>query len=313
MPELPEVQTTVSGLKKVLPGLTITDVWSDLPLKKHKHRTTENLKNAGYFSNFQKNITGRKILSVERRAKNILMHLDSSTHSRQAQTILIHMKMTGHLLYGKYQRVGDHWEAKDAGPLRDDPFNRFIHVVFSLSNKKQLAFSDLRKFGKIVLLDTDTLAASPHLAGIGPEPLEKGFTASKFKTAIMRRPAMKIKLALLDQSLVAGIGNIYSDEMLWHAGIHPLTRVADISPVKWQLFYRAMRKVLARGIDFGGDSTSDYRTIDGTPGKFNLHHEAYRRTGKPCNKKDGGVIVRIKLGGRSAHYCSKHQLLTSDS
>lgn len=303
MPELPEVQTTVSGLKKVLPELKITDVWSDLPLKKHKHQGLENLKNAAYFENFRKLLSGRKVLSVERRAKNILIHLDRN------KTILVHMKMTGHLLYGKYAQTGDRWEAKDVGPLRDDPFNRFVHVVFSLSNKKHLAFSDLRKFGKIVLLDTDMLNNSPHLSGIGPEPLERSFTATKFKTAIMHRGNMKIKLALMDQSLVAGIGNIYSDEMLWHAGIHPLTRVADVPTAKWAPLYRAMRKVLARGIDFGGDSTSDYRTIDGTPGKFNLHHEAYRRTGKPCSKKDGGVILRMKLGGRSAHYCSVHQRL----
>lgn len=302
MPELPEVQTTVSGLKKVLPGLTMQDAWSDLPTKTHTHRGKETIKDLVYFNEFQKTIRGRKILAVERLAKNILITLD------KGKTLLIHMKMTGHLLYGNYAFTKKEWRPVERGPL-DDPFNRFIHVVFMLSNGKQLALSDMRKFAKVVLIDTTVLKNSPHISTLGPEPLERSFTFEKFKAALARKSSTKIKLVLMDQTIISGIGNIYSDEMLWHAGVHPEEPVKNIPPVKMKKMYEAMKLVLKRGIDFSGDSTSDYRTITGERGKFHLHHEAYRRTGEKCSKRDGGVILRKKLGGRSAHFCSVHQVL----
>ncbi len=306
MPELPEVQTTVSGLAKVLPGLKITNVWSDLPVKKHGHAGKETIKDFGYFSAFQKAIKNKKILGVKRRAKNILIELSGG------KTLLIHMKMTGHLLYGKYVKEESVWKPAVRGPL-DDPFNRFIHVVFSLSNGKHLAFSDMRKFGKIVLVDSQAISDSIHLKGIGPEPLERNFTFATCKAALAKRPNQKIKIILMDQSIIAGIGNIYSDEILWHAGVHPEEPVKNIPEAKMKKIFDAMKLVLKKGIDFGGDSTSDYRTIKGLPGKFQLHHEAYRRTGQPCSKRDGGVILRKKLGGRSAHFCSVHQTLQNKS
>lgn len=309
MPELPEVQTTVSGLKKVLPKLTIVDVWSDLPAKTSAHKGKETIKDLPYFSALRNAIRGKKILTVERRAKNILIALD------KGKTLLIHMKMTGHLLYGKYAfnnpstklRAGE-WRPTVRGPL-DDPFNRFIHVVFTLSNSKHLVLSDMRKFAKVVLLDTASLKSSPHISMLGPEPLERSFTFEKFKASLARKPNLKIKRTLMDQSIVAGIGNIYSDEVLWHAGVHPEEPVKNIPTAKMRKMYDAMKLVLKRGIDFSGDSTSDYRTITGERGKFHLHHEAYRRTGEKCSKRDGGGILRKKLGGRSAHFCSVHQAL----
>lgn len=302
MPELPEVQTTVAGLKKVLPGLTIRDVWSDLPSKKHIHKGKETIKDLVYFNEFQKTIRGKKILTVERRAKNILITLN------KGKTLLVHMKMTGHLLYGKYAFAGKEWKSTVRGPL-DDPFNRFIHVVFTLSNGKHLALSDMRKFAKIVLIETASLESSSHVSTLGPEPLERSFTFEKFKATLALKPSMKIKLVLMDQSVISGIGNIYSDEMLWHAGVHPEETVNNIPAAKMRKMYDAMKLVLKRGIDFSGDSTSDYRTITGERGKFHLHHEAYRRAGEKCSKRDGGVILRKKLGGRSAHFCSVHQVL----
>jgi formamidopyrimidine-DNA glycosylase len=300
MPELPEVQTTVDGLKKVLPGLKIKDVWSDLPKKKHKHKNKETIKDLAYFNEFRRAVIGKKFTDVKRRAKNILIFLNSG------KTILIHMKMTGHLLYGPYRKSGQTWEPAQKGAL-EDPYNRFVHVVFSLSNGKHLAFSDTRKFGKVVLIDTDFLYNSPHLKDLGPEPLEKSFLFKNFKERLTLRPNQKIKLVLMDQSVISGIGNIYSDEILWHAGIHPEEKVKNIGDKGFKKVFSAMKTVLRKGIDFGGDSMSDYRNIKGEPGKFQLHHEAYRRTGGRCRKNDGGVIIRKKISGRSAHFCSKHQ------
>ena len=311
MPELPEVQTTVNGLNKVLPGLSFKDVFSDLPKKKHKHKNKETIKDLGYFNEFRKGIKGRKFIKAQRRAKNILIRLSGN------QTILIHMKMTGHLLYGKYQEIrppkgrrasGPSWAPAVHGPL-EDPYNRFIHVVFSLSNGKHLAFSDTRKFGKVVLIQTDKLNESPHLKHLGPEPLEKKFTFSKFKEALDKKPNQKIKIILIDQTIISGIGNIYSDEILWHAGVHPEEKEKNIPVEKLKAMFQVMKKVLKGGINFGGDSMSDYRNIEGRPGKFQLHHRAYQETGKKCKKNDRGVIIRKTLGGRSAHFCPVHQKL----
>src|SRR5665213_1811059 len=160
MPELPEVTTTVKGINKVMKGLTIKDVWTDLGKKKitlHHHK--ESLKDAHFFPVFRKKIIGAKVLGARRRGKNILIDLSNPPSGRAGnQTILIHMKMTGHLLYGEYayNQKNNSWApSKDEkNKALSDPYNRFIHAVFTLSNRKHLAFSDTRKFGKIVVIPT---------------------------------------------------------------------------------------------------------------------------------------------------------------
>ena len=323
MPELPEVETTTNGLRSAIVGLTIKDVWTDLATSDKRQK--EAISNPKYFPSFKKEVVNKKVLSVERRAKNILINLSGG------KTILVHLKMTGHLLYGKYifrektKTQKAVWLPDEDGPLHD-PFNKFLHVVFTLNNKKYLAFSDMRKFGKITLLDTKTAHDTKHLRDIGPEPLEKVFTLEKFTERLHKKPRGKIKTVLMDQSVIAGIGNIYSDEILWRAGVHPERIVSKIKPDELQLMFTAMKETLVKGIDFGGDSMSDYRNIQGLPGKFQLHHEAYRRTGQKCRmsrvllrgrrsqvlsrgrKPDcKGVIKRKVINGRSAHFCSVHQ------
>lgn len=308
MPELPEVQTTVIGLQKNVIGLTIKDVWTDLAIKKQAiPHFKETLKSEVFYKKFGKIIRGKKITSVERRAKNILIHLQNN------YTILIHMKMTGHLLYGKYTYNS---KKKTWSPALDeknealrDPFNRFIHVVLSFTNGKHLVLSDMRKFAKTTLLETKNIEKDIHLEKIGPEPLEKKFTLKKFTERLLKKPNNPVKKALLDQTLIAGIGNIYSDEMLWLSHIHPQRKIAHIKPKEFSLLFSSMKKVLLKGINFQGDSTSDYRNIDGTPGKFNHHHNAYRLTDKQCQKKGcKGIIKRIVVAGRSAHFCNTHQI-----
>lgn len=291
MPELPEVQTTAQGLDRALPGASIHDVWTDWP------RTFR-----GGFESFRKAVIGKKVRTVSRRGKNVLIHLSEDI------TIIVHMKMTGHLLYGKYEKRDEVWRPTDKKSPLADPYNRFIHALFALSDGKHLAFSDSRKFGRIAHELTSALAHSPQLAHLGPEPLEKNFGTAAFEKALMRRPRARVKQALMDQRLIAGIGNIYSDEMLWRAGIHPEARVASIPPARMKRLFRAMKDVLRQGIDLGGDSTSDYRNIEGARGAFQGRHRAYRRTGETCGQKGcRGVILRKLVGGRSAHYCSVHQ------
>ncbi len=314
MPELPEVQTTVSSLQKVLPKKFILDVWTDLAIQNQRvPHFKETLKDGSFFKKFKKLVTSTQVKKVERRAKNILIHLSNG------YTILIHMKMTGHLLYGIYSvqetKNGKlrtrNWKPLTPEGLRD-PFNRFIHVVFTLSNGKYLALCDSRKFAKVTLLPTKEIFKSKHLKQLGPEPLDKAFTYTTFTKRLATKPTGRIKTVLMDQSVISGIGNIYSDEALWLTNIHPERRISTLLDNELKNLYRSIKKVLTQGIHFGGDSTSDYRNIDGLPGKFNHHHNAYRLTGKKCGKRGcRGVILRKAIGGRSAHFCSIHQKLSS--
>ncbi|KKR79293.1 MAG: Formamidopyrimidine-DNA glycosylase [Candidatus Nomurabacteria bacterium GW2011_GWA2_40_9] len=333
MPELPEVETTTRGLKKEIAGLKILDVWTDLNTKdKRKHDTVADVK---YFKTFKKEISGTKIISVERKAKNILINLSTPPRPTGTppskggdKTILIHLKMTGHLLYGKYKFNPSSYHHRKGGagswipdekansPLHD-PYNRFIHVVFTLSNKKHLAFCDMRKFGKMTLLDTKTAHDTKHLNNIGPDPLEKSFNLRTLKERLLKKLNGKIKTVFMDQSVIAGIGNIYSDEILWRSGVHPERKTNTLKENELKLILKSTKELLNKGIDFGGDSMSDYRNIYGLRGEFQLHHEAYRCTGEKCRRSRvsprgrkkycKGVILRKIINGRSAHYCSNHQ------
>lgn len=302
MPELPEVQTTVNGIRKYVRGLTIRDAWTDY--RSDFHTGKENIADPKYFKKFRWHVVGAKVIGAERIGKNVLINLSNG------KTILIHMKMTGHILYGTYEKEGKIWVAKGAGPLRDDPFNRFIHLIFILSNGKHLALSDMRKFARVSIENTDGIEKSAHLEDHGPDALDPKFTYKRFVARISTKPNWPIKKILMEPSVISGIGNIYSDEMLWRAGIHPLEKVSKIPPQKARALFAAMRLVLRKGMDFGGDSMSDYRNILGEEGKFQLRHEAYRRTGQKCRKKGcGGTIRRIKIGERSAHFCDRHQVI----
>ncbi len=307
MPELPEVTTTVNGLKRAIVGSVVSDVWTDLSKKKTVKQFNETIKNEKFFKKFKKQIVGAKVISVERRAKNILINLSNR------ETILIHLKMTGHLIYGKYvfNKKENKW-APDKNERKElhDPYNRFIHVVFSFKNGKHLIFSDARKFGKVTIIKTDQINNAEHLGSVGPEPLDKSFTISKFKEKLMSKPNGKIKMVLMDQSIIAGIGNIYSDEMLWLSSIHPESKPSKIPESLFKLLYESMKIVLKKGINFGGDSMSDYRNIEGKKGNFQSHHNVYQKTNDKCGKKGcSGVIIRKVIGARSAHFCSKHQKL----
>ena len=290
MPELPEVQTIVSDLQKILPGLKITGIITD----------TKSLFRKGSFENFKKEALGEKILSVERKGKNILIHLS------QNKTILVHQKMTGHFLYGNWNFENKKWISKNDDPIRNDPQNRFIHLVFDLSNGKQLALSDMRKFAKVFVWQTDKLDDLDDIR-LGMDPFDKNFTPEKFKEIMRTKKNGKIKTVLMDQSLIAGIGNIYSDEILWLAGVHPLKNIKDLNDKEIALIYKATLPILEKALEARGTSSSDYRDVAGEKGSYQKMTLAYRLTGKPCQKNDGGIITRLKVGGRSAHFCPVHQ------
>jgi formamidopyrimidine-DNA glycosylase len=282
MPELPEVETIVNDLKKFLPGLKITDVWTDV-IK---------------FKNLKKQVKNEKILKIERRGKNILIGL---THGK---TLLVHQKMTGHLMYGKWARKNNQWKSLIPGPMADDPENRFIHLVFFLSNDRQLALCDMRKFAKVVIMPTKNI--SREFEDMGPEPLAKNFDFKKFSQIIKKKKG-KIKSVLMDQNVVAGIGNIYSDEILWLAGVHPLKDTRKLSNPELKKICSAIKSVLTKAIKARGSSYIDYRDALGKKGRYQEMHLAYQMTGTKCKKRDKGVIKKIKVAGRSAHFCPIHQ------
>jgi formamidopyrimidine-DNA glycosylase len=296
MPELPEVHTTVVMLHKKISGKTIQNVWSDYKSKKYIGK--ENIKNIFYFKKFKQEIVGSTITKVVRRGKYILIHLSSK------KIILVHMKMTGHFLYGRYtyNKNKKIWTTNELGPLQDS-FNQFIHFVLSFSNKTHLVLSDMRKFATICLIQNE-FELKNKLHTLGVEPLEKKFNSNIYKTCLSRYPKQKIKTALMNQNLIVGIGNIYSDEILWSCKIRPDRLVKDITDTEYKLLTKHTKEILSKGINFGGDSMSDYRNPDGLPGKFQLLHTVYRRTKERClRKKCNGKIIRKVINGRSAHFC----------
>jgi formamidopyrimidine-DNA glycosylase len=302
VPELPEVETIVRGLNRKVVGRKILDVWTDWVkmIKTHK------------LADFVKEIKGRKILKVRRRHKYIFLDLSGG------KTLIIHQKISGHLLYGQWVKQnqndksklkiweGQKWVPAVPGPLRDDPYNRHIRFILFLDNDWQIALSDLRRFGKVFLGDTEKIEHINEIGKLGPEPLEKRFTFEKFKGLMIKKKGV-IKKVLMDPFVIAGIGNIYSDEILWYAGIHPLHRVERLKEPELWAIYKNVGLVLKKAIRARGDSQQDYRTLEGKFGTYQDMEKAYQKTGERCQKKDDGVIERIKVNNRSAHFCPVHQ------
>lgn len=321
MPELPEVHTTVEGLKRVIIGKTIKNVWSDFHVGA-KYGNKQNIKNKKYLDKFKKIVKGAKIISVERKGKNILINLNNR------HTAIVHMKMTGHLMVGRYEKSsppyssslpkrgavppkagrGEVWLPAQKGPL-EDSYNKFIHLVFSLSNKKHLVLSDMRKFASVSVFETNELHLHGTIGKLGPDPFDSRFSAQKLFEIIHVQKSVPIKSALLDQSAISGIGNIYSDEILWQTGIHPLSKSDKIPKTKFPEIFRVMQKILRSSIKHGGDSKSDYRNALGEKGGFQNFHKVYGKKDQKCSKpKCSGIIERMVIRSRSAHFCSKHQI-----
>ena len=304
MPELPEVHTTVEGVKKWVVGKTITDVWSDFHIKT-AHGERQTLKNKKYYENFRKIVKGKKIIGAERRGKNILVHLSNK------YTFIVHMKMTGHVMVGKYKKVKSlksaSWKTLEEGPLQD-PYNQYIHFVISLSDGKHLVLSDMRKFASVTISKTSELHLHDSIEALGIDPLDKKLNPRLLREIIYKRKNMPIKSALLDQTGLAGIGNIYSDEVLWETGIHPLSPAFKIPIKKFPQILKVMQKILKFSIKHGGDSKSDYRNILGEKGGFQNFHKVYGKKGAKCPKQNcRGIIERLVVKGRSAHFCPRHQ------
>jgi formamidopyrimidine-DNA glycosylase len=289
MPELPEVQTVVNGLNKEVLGRTFLDFWTDTP------NVLRNIERR----DFERRIKGTSILKANRRAKNILISLSSG------DTLLIHLKMTGHILLGdwKMDKISGKWESLIEGPMKDDPYNRFIRAMFFLDDGRKMGLCDMRKFAKIELWDEKGLKGA--LEGIGPEPLENSFSFQDF-VMISEKKRGKIKQVLMDQRFIAGIGNIYASEILFESRIHPEEDISDLEKDDLRRIYDAMKSILARAIKTGGDSFSDFRNVYGERGKFQDLMKVYGKEGHLCPDCDNQV-EKSKLGGRGTFYCPRCQ------
>jgi formamidopyrimidine-DNA glycosylase len=286
MPELPEVQTIITDLNKKIKGDVIVDFWSDW-------KKTIKMP----FETFEKAIKAKKILSASRIGKNIFINLSGG------KTIYIHLKMTGHLLVKR--KVKNENRKTDEKDYFSDKVNQYIHHIFYLKSGRTLEFSDVRKFGKIILFDTDKIKEAKEIKSLGIDAMSKDFTFGKFNE-ILAGKKTKIKLLLMDQSKIAGIGNIYASEILFEAGILPGRPAYKISQEERKKLYKSIKKVLEKAIKLRGTSDSDYRDTAGAPGKFQEVLKVYRRTGKRC-QRCGTIVQREKIGQRGTFYCPKCQ------
>ena len=301
MPELPEVETTVRDLNRKIIGRKIQNVWTDFQkMTRLRSSFGGQVKKPKSFEQFKKELKGKKIQKIWRRGKNIIFELS------QGYSLLIHQKLTGHLLYGEWEKKQGKWISKGPESLKEK-INTYIHLMFSLDNGKMLALSDLRKFGKAELWKTKELKNSEDFKNLGPEPLEKSFTFEKFKQVLKNKKG-KIKQVLMNQEVIAGIGNIYSDEILWEVKVHPFKDVSKLKEEELKRLYRAIPKILKKAIELRGESFSDYRDLEGQKGGFDKMRKVYRKEGKKCFRC-GTIIQRKKIGGRSAHFCPKCQKL----
>ncbi|MFO0704749.1 MAG: bifunctional DNA-formamidopyrimidine glycosylase/DNA-(apurinic or apyrimidinic site) lyase [Candidatus Andersenbacteria bacterium] len=285
MPELPEVESQARDVKHWVVGRPIQEVW----VGNKKTVATPGV------PQFIKQLKGRRFKKVSRRGKFILMELDGGL------TLVSHFRMTGHF------RLASLTKSKSAREWYIYPPDRFSRVAFKLDRGDVLHYTDIRKFGRLWLVPTKKVQQLPELAELGPEPLDKSFTPDKFATCVRRFSGM-IKPVLLNQSCVAGIGNIYADESLFDAAIHPKTRVQKLSDEQLHELVKMVIANLGAAVKHRGSSVGEFTNIKGDAGKHGLYLRVYQQTGEKCQRRRngkpcGGVVKRIVVGQRGTHIC----------
>lgn len=283
MPELPEVETVARGLRDTIMGRTIVQVILRAP--KASIVVSPSLAP----DSFEQILTGRTIQAITRRGKNILISLSGDI------TLWAHLKMTGHFF----------WKDKTESIAKHDLVIFDFAPRSDAGDHKHLRFNDYRRFGRLRIYRNDELWHQNGLKKLGPEPLE--ISSKEFIRLFRIRPRM-IKAALLDQSFLAGIGNIYADESLHLSRIHPKRLTNSLSIKKLEELRRHIQKILRRAIKLNGTSVASYSGVNGQSGRFKKLLNAYGREGEPC-RFCGRPLVRQKIGARSAHFCPRCQRL----
>jgi formamidopyrimidine-DNA glycosylase len=310
MPELPEVETIARDLRGLVTGARIAGASSNWPPTLRSHEPAA----------FEAAISGREIVGVGRRGKQLLVWLGpapavpvaaavaaaptvpaasaapTAPAAEETAVLTIHLKMTGQLF------------VVEAG----SPQDRHVHLVLSLADGRELRFRDMRKFGRIGLYRRDEATGepvrgeAPGVLATGAEPLSDEFTARRLRALLARRRG-RLKTLLLNQDFLAGVGNIYADEALWRSRLHPLRDASTLKPDHVTRLHGALRDVLAEAVERRGSSVDDYTAPEGD-GSMQEHLQVYQRTGEPC-PRCGRQIHRIVVGGRSTHFCSWCQRL----
>lgn len=274
MPELPEVETVRQSLRKHILGRTIVDIDIRLPRLIRLPENTEE---------FKLMLVGQTIQEIDRRGKYLLFQIPPFT-------LVSHLRMEGK--YSIHQL--------------DDPIEKHTHLIFRLDDNTELRYRDVRTFGTFDLIPQGKYDALTGLASLGPEPLEEEFTLAVFCDICKKKTSRNIKAFLLDQTNIAGLGNIYVDEALFYAKIHPEREVSSLKKKEIELIYIGIRKCLSDGVKAGGATVRSYRNSDGEMGYFQLQIEVYGRRTQPCSHC-GTPIERIVVAGRGTHICPKCQ------
>ena len=321
MPELPEVETVRRGLNNFIVGRTIKDI-EVLNDKSFEASATDRAA-----------LVGVRVVNVRRRGKLLIIDLDNPTgsatpthlpsigedknsESRPAKggqaggvvaagwvSLLCHLKMTGQMVYrGTTNWGAGHPNESFVGELPD----RSTRVIFTFDDDSKLFFNDQRKFGRILIWPTDDVNNFPFIKKLGPEPFSDDGLAEFLKRA-KRHQNAPIKAVILDQSVVAGIGNIYADEALWLAKVHPATRVKDLSDTQLTAIYHAAGQVMTKSIESGGSSMKNYVKADGSRGDYlDKFAKVFNRAGQPC-ERCGAEIIKTRVAGRGTHICPQCQ------
>ncbi len=314
MPELPEVETVRRGLAELLPGRVVArTVVFDSP---------KSFPNAP--ADVEQFLYGARVTAVRRRAKVLMIDLDTR------YSLVVHLKMTGQLVFRQGSSHGARVSPKKSrGPRKVaqdfsadtareiDDFagghpndsligelpDRSTRVQIEFTDGSRLFFNDQRKFGWMKLLPTDEVKNLPFMQKVGPEPLDPNTRAEDFIQRIRRRQNSMIKPAFLDQTVIAGVGNIYADEALWAAQLHPQTRVKNISDQQLNTLFNELRQILQLSIDQGGSTDRNYVDAEGRKGNYLTFAHVFRREGQACHRHPDQEIIKLKVGGRGTHIC----------
>ena len=293
MPELPEVQTIVDDLNKKVGGQKIIGAWYDWPKMKAVAKAV-----------------GLTIERVERRGKNILFYLSLRPSPAKRgeggnlnnKILLVHQKMTGHLLVGKWKIDGKKVEPIEPETLKQK-VNGYIHFILKLKDGRMIGLSDLRKFAKVVFGSVNEVEALAELKKLGTDTLAVSLKEFSQKVGSRNKTIYQV---LMDQTVVSGIGNIYASDILYEARVYPFKAARKLSGEELKALWQATKKVLKTALKLRGTSTSDYRDTVGEPGGYTDIRQAYDREGMPCFRC-GTKIRRVKRGGRSAYFCPRCQ------
>ncbi len=307
MPELPEVQTVVSELDKRLVGRKIKRVVVNMgKIISIGPQTVSNIRDASQkkVDEFASLLTGHKFLSVRRRGKMLIFDIDGTL------SMLVHLKMTGQFIFEdreQAKRTGSKYKIlnKLTAPLVKLP-TKHTHVIFYFTDGSTLYYNDLRQFGYLRIVKDADIDKVKEFKDYGPEPLDKSFTSEVFAAALKNRKKIPIKLALMDTKVVVGIGNIYSDEILYHARVRPDRKVESLSTKELKAVFDQIKPVLKAGIKYKGSSVGDFVRTDGKWGSMGKHHYVYGRKKQAC-LGCGTMILSKKLGGRTTCFCLKEQ------